>query len=223
MAKQAKPVFLLKGINIKSVLDNYLNDVYDDLELPSKKNNVVIKQLDRTQNSVANNTKLDSTYELNDRGNLIRVYTTNSQLFNNYNNKFKSDTHPVRCLYCRRVIDESFSLAVITSISYRGDYIICNGYDGVCSIKDGGLQCAMTHLMNEVRISPKNVILTNAITNLNNIAFMYTGEHRIATLPDWRLLDSNGGSMTDKEFFNSKPLTKINNIVFNPGKVQYSE
>ena len=223
MSKYAKPVFLLKGIDIRSVLVNYLDGKYDEEQLIEPRARY-IQLLNRTQDTVVGNTEQDEIFEKSLLGNIVRVYTTNSKTYKEMGETNKK-TYKTPCIYCRRILNDDFSLGVITSVTYIKDMIIYSGYDAVCSVEKGGLRCAKTHLSQQIKMDPTNILLKNSMTKLNMLALLLNGENhnKLEELPDFRLLDSNGGSMSEETFFSNHKLVKLPNIIFNIGKEQWYE
>lgn len=216
----ATPVFLLRGIDIKSVLDNYLEGKYEkETILPKRKENV--KQLDMKQDSVLGNTEQNGVYELKSGNHLVRVYTTNSKIYEAFVHNDKAIKSP--CVYCRRPLNSQFMVSVIIRVEYLDDYEIYHGYDAVCSYEAGGLQCAYTHLLNMTKLYPQDNTFTKSLTLLKSLAFRLKGSTEITKLPDWRLLDSNGGSMSADTFFTIQGLEINTNIIFAPAKQQYDK
>lgn len=227
MAKQIVPRFLLKGVDMKALLSSYIQGEVESPKLPPRpEKRAVIEKKDRTQDLIAHNTSYDPIYETKYRGEVSRIYTTGSDFFSSVsqlsldeNNTTSIEVENVPCIYCRLpVLPKEAVPSVITNYYINNGEHYYEGYDIAC-----GTPCAKAHLKYLYASDPNNHIYMRSFTHLNNLYYRKTGNMNIPSLPDWRLLDHNGGSMTPDMFFGTKETYhQLPNVISLPCKLQFS-
>lgn len=228
MSKQLKPRFLLKGVDMKTLLQAYIEGNPESPNLPErpKKRTIITEKKERTQNLIAHNTPYDPIYEVKHRGEDSIILTTGIEMFSSIlkltvdeNNRMEIAETNTPCIYCRVPGPLKNPVpAVITNFYVRDGKHVYEGYDLGCDFP-----CAKAHLKTLYASDPNNHIYMGSFTHLNSLFYRKAGKSEIPILPDWRLLNINGGSMSPEQFYGAKETYhQLPNVVSLPCKLQFS-
>ena len=239
MSKKAQLTLYLRGVDYTALAEKIERGDYQVtskyVPQPLKLETKIMEQ-----EVIVGKTEKDPIYEKTDKNGRKKVYTTNIDLFagalkrltiSHASSGATSDASstnadgshkPLRCVYCRRPFSmenqDNYLLSIIVEVEREGDKTYFHGYDPACTER-----CAYTQLDLERRLHPNNISYTQAERNFNYFLFLTTGATAPpALLPNWRLLESNDGSMSATEFFGSPHTYKrLDRVIILPVKLQY--
>lgn len=236
MSKRTAPTFLLRGIDPKEILLEYLDGKYVGVDLPSRDENIsdkIPKQV--IQDIPTATTAADPIFVMRYKNYVKRIYTTGNYANGKYKMEFmrvkkddgvkpkkkkkspKSDPITIlKCVHCLRPI-EGDPLVIPTHENIVDDKIIYSGNHFASH-----LCCAYGHLVNEIKKDPTNSLYKDTMAYLKNIALFTTGSINIRCAPEAHLHEDHGGSMDDDEYYNGVVVfRKTPNMIFAVNKLQY--
>lgn len=229
MMRETEPIMVLRRINMKDAMAAAIAGSLVAPSWPQRRQSVKVDHKTRLQETTTMNNPIDPVYWTRQDGKVLRVFTTGNNLYDGFtmivsdsNSRGPSTKTPERargitCVHCRRPISGNFIPSIITHATLNR----FEGYDPACRIG-----CAQTNLDNEMRLHPHNTSLKESQNYLNRFAYVSglieTGI--ITPAPDWRLLHSNGGSMSDEVFDKGKSAyIRLPGVYIVPVKMSFVE
>lgn len=231
MAQKAIPTLHLRGVNYKTLSEKIARGEYTIVRAYEPRP-LKLETKNMEQSLVVGKTETDPVYERIEKGVRKKIYTTNVQLYNEAVKRLTQTIPPTlgakplitdykvkRCSYCRRALkDDNYVLSIIVQIERDDEKTFFHGYDAACNPG-----CAYTQLQIEKRLNPQNAFYVHAEANFKYYVFCASETTVMPELmPNWRLLDENGGSMTSTEFdANIHPYKRLDAVVMLPMKLQF--
>lgn len=210
--------FLLRGINTKDIMENYHKGKYKNLKLPDSK--IEISESFKKSERQVGESYDSEFYNFNDKiGTNRLIVTTNHPQFNWYKN---DGTPPfTKCLWCRNEIKgKPIGIPVRLEKDEKQNKIIYYVEDCFCSF-----ECCLTQLriFNNYKLEYKDPIYKNSEQMLYSMySQMHPNEETIRIRPDWRLLNINGGPLSEKDYYSNKhKYVDIKSMVLIPAKRKY--
>ncbi len=213
-----RPTFRLKGVDPQQVIQRYLNGEYRSLTLPKAK--VSVSVADISLDRKLTNNYDDEVYEFTDRsGQRQRIVTVNYSTFE-AKRTGKSVTH--LCRWCRLPIEATTDPIGIPMLQE---------YDPVNNISTfhtegtyNCFECVYAHIKacTQTPWPIRNQGYCSSEILLRRLFSICYPEEKLYPAPDWILLNSNGGSLTSKEYFSKYHLYKqLSMVRLFPVKLEY--
>lgn len=230
-----EPTFLLRGLNIKSLVADYLNGEFDNIRPPKDK---ILRNTQQMTPDYAVGKDSDSKiYEFVDlTGKTQRIITTNHDKYITVKSKLEGKTCNYAldngnttltelpkggiCLWCRRNFDH-VPVGVPTKTEYLPDknVTIFHVSEIFCTY-----ECSYAFLKSRISC-PFNYRDYRFVSSESMLLTMFEKTHPGKILkesPDWVLAQWNGGPLNEGDFFaESHSYLKSNNIVMLPVKLEY--
>lgn len=227
------PAFLLKGVNSKQVLEDYLNGQYSDKTItydPDKPfPDKIYDTARKNQISLGSDHKTSAIYIRKTPQAIYEVYTTNS---NEYTSAVTSKSPQSEivpnlspshgyCVWCRRKLDSDNTFPTpipikMTLISENVRYFHGTGHLYCLD------SCAVAMLDVLLQDRTNSTLYSESRSLLGHLHYLLTGNSILIPSPHWSLLESNGGSMPADTYYNTKTKYYRNpNVIFSPIKLQY--
>lgn len=235
------PTFLLRGIEVSKVVQDYLSGNYNNIEIPSAKVNSTVRGV-VADYSVGTDARSE-IYEYIDRsGQRKRVITINhsnydkinSKLVNNSymetlerdesssNNRTIGDLPPGGiCLWCRRKFD-FYPVGTPVKIEYleEGNKTIYHTIGTYCTY-----ECCFSTLKLKTRcpFTYRDYRYMDSESMLRSMyERVHPGEH-LKDQNDWMLAQWNGGPLSEDDFFSKSHIYRRDlSLVLLPAKYEYS-
>ena len=227
------PPFLLKSVNPKNVLADYIKGVYSTDKTVKYSSSIILPDVGTTHKqdipkSLGSDPNLCCVYIRKSPQAVYEVYTTNHDNFivsvstAKPTKKYKANVvHKKRmCIWCRRDLDSEdtypipipvkMKLHENTRYFYGSDRIYCTD------------RCASAMLDELLQDKANSALYSESRTLLRHLHYLLTGEEKIVSSPHWSLLENNGGPMGAETYYSTQNKYRKNpNIIFVPVKIQY--
>lgn len=212
--------FLLRSINPNNIISEYFKGKYDNFETP-KSSIKVIDGFEKSTRKIGR-TPDHECYKFTDKiGSTRTIITTNHAMYIWFKNGQIGNPPHTKCGWCRNNVDD-FPIGIPIELTYNNenDELICHMEDTFCSF-----ECAITLLR---RYNGYNRKFRDPhykdSEQILHILFekMYPNSSTIHERPDWRLLDINGGYLTEKEYYgNTHKYVDTKNLILLPVKRKF--
>lgn len=218
------PSFLLRGIEMKTILTNYLAGKYHKLQPKTKLviSNAKTSLTFRPGSNICSTSTEDESYVYKDRSaGTALVTTTNSKVYLAYKKgTLSKETHI--CNWCRQPFTgDPVGIPVQLKILKDGTYVF---YIDDPHYKTH--ECALAALdhINSGASSSRDPLYLDSEQMLRLMYFkQYPNKGHLRKAPDWRLHSGNGGPLSETEFSaNSSVYVRTPNLIFAPVKVEYT-
>lgn len=214
------PVFVLRRVSPREISKKYYEGYYETKDIPISK--IRLSNVFHISNPNHGSSPEDPRYQFKDKNNApVIVVTSNSKAYTIYKQSKQFIDKERICPYCLRSFENSpIPIVVRLDIEEKDDdessiYYIFWVINVLCC----SFPCAFSWTKRE---SYANYRYKIAYENLKTLfRFMYPGE-TFFEAPNWRLLDVNGGPLTQEEF--DKGYYKYRetaNMVFLPAKEEF--
>ncbi len=241
MSKQTVPTFILRGLNHKEILGEYLAGTYTNIKLPDRDISADAKEdipNQSIQDARVTSTLSDPIFAVQYKSYTKKIFTSGNFVTGKYTMEFikvdnkseagskrpkKNDENDAKikklhCRHCLQSIDGDF-LVVPTHLTVNGDVQIYSGSHIVCH-----LCCAASDLEYQVKIDPTNSLYKDSMAYLKNISLMTTGSSKIRYAPSADLHPNNGGPLSVEDYYNGEAtFRKTPNMIFAVNKMMFEE
>lgn len=215
--------FLLRGIDPTEIMKNYHEGKYDNLKLPNTK--IKLTNTITLQSHKIGTSDDDEFYKCSDKYGLSNIIvTTNHPRFIWYKNGGKDIPPFSSCGYCRKPI-EGNHLPIGIPVK-----MVCTPPNQVTFYVEDcfhSFECCFTQLKKHTSYTRDFIDphYTNSIHLLYvMLHIMHPHHEKLKELSDWRLLNINGGPLTDEEFFSENHhYIDTKNLVLIPVKRQFTK
>lgn len=211
------PIFVFKGIDPKAITKKYFEGKYNDSEIPSTQ--IKLRDVFHVTTPSYGTSPEEPRYQFRDKNNAsVVVVTTNSKEYDLYKRAKQFDDKERVCPWCLRKYDCEPSLV---ATRHKQKEIKGSVYDffWTTNVFCCSPSCALAWHKRETGCDP----LFKATYKDTELMYrlMFPGK-RIRQAPQWRLLETNEGSMTEEEFDKNKYVyERTSNIITLPSKEEY--
>lgn len=214
---RAAPIFVFKGIDPKAIIEKYYAGFYSETEIPSSQ--IKPHEIFHVTTPSYGTSPEDARYQFKDKNNTsVVIVTTNSKTYDVYKRaKYYEDKEQI-CPWCLRIFDDEPSKV---SVRHQEKQHKDKRYDIFWTINVNccNPRCALAWCERESHIDP---LFTVAYENTKLLyQMMFPGE-KIRKAANWRLLETNDGSLTEEEFDKNKyTYERTSNIIILPAKEEF--
>lgn len=224
MLNRINPTFLLKGINSKTIENNYNSGKYNRNYVNKNKitlslNNTILAPKYEMSNK-------EGMYYINDKYNIKTIIATSNQKnFKLFSEENKHSLNEIKkCLICQ----SEFTEGIGYPIAYQEKFVLdtnTNTYKNYYIFWTEGEFCSFECSLCFIKIMiPKDLLLKDS-ENILKLLYKLTfgnDEKMLVSSEDPRLLECYGGCLSKEEWKSKKhTYTRTERIILLPAKVEY--
>jgi len=211
------PTFVLKGIDPKDITEKYFKGKYNEVEIPPYR--IKVSDVFHVTTPSYGSSPEEPRYQFKDKNNAsIVIVTSNSKNYDLYKRAKHFEEKDRICPYClRNFYHEPTPVAINIEMQECDNKIYY--FFWTTNVSCCSFPCAFAWSHRESYGSHRYKCAYRHLKTLYRL--MHPGK-RIVEAPDWTLLETNGGPLSEEEYDKgSYKYERTSNIIFLPAKEEY--